>query len=428
MKQFFGILFLLWLPAFAVSQPTVLDRIVAVVGKECILLSDLNAQVDFYVYNNRLDPNTPGLKKQVLESMVNERLIATKALEDTTITVSEDEVNQQLDLLIAQRIQQVGSEKRLEELYGMPINRMKREFRDEMRKQIAAQKYQQVKFGDIHPSRREVEEFFEKYRDSLPRVPEELELYHIFKIPQVSQEMKETAKKMAQSILDSIRSGGDFADFARRYSEDRGSASAGGDLGFHRRGQFVKEYEEVVFGMQENELVGPIESVFGYHIVQLLERRGDAVHSRHILLKVKEDSSAAQKATDFLLSLKDSVANGKDFSELARRYSDDKETAQLGGLLGRYTINQFDKSLLTVVNTLKEGEISDPVEVEYGTTKGYHIVYVKKRIPEHAMNLQDDWKRLEQLARNYKQSVELQKWLDEIRKEVYWSIRLEQQD
>jgi len=424
MKQFFGILFLLWLPAFAVSQPTVLDRIVAVVGKECILLSDLNAQVDFYVYNNRLDPNTPGLKKQVLESMVNERLIATKALEDTTITVSEDEVNQQLDLLIAQRIQQVGSEKRLEELYGMPINRMKREFRDEMRKQIAAQKYQQVKFGDIHPSRREVEEFFEKYRDSLPRVPEELELYHIFKIPQVSQEMKETAKKMAQSILDSIRSGGDFADFARRYSEDRGSASAGGDLG----GQFVKEYEEVVFGMQENELVGPIESVFGYHIVQLLERRGDAVHSRHILLKVKEDSSAAQKATDFLLSLKDSVANGKDFSELARRYSDDKETAQLGGLLGRYTINQFDKSLLTVVNTLKEGEISDPVEVEYGTTKGYHIVYVKKRIPEHAMNLQDDWKRLEQLARNYKQSVELQKWLDEIRKEVYWSIRLEQQD
>lgn len=411
---------------YTFTQPQVIDRIVAVVGKECILLSDLNAQVDYYVYNNRLDPNTPGLHRQVLESIVNERLFATKALEDTNITVSEDEVNAQLDVLVAQRIQQAGSEKRLEELYGMPINKMKREFRAEMRTQIAAQKYQQFKFGNIQSSRREVEEFYQKYRDSLPRVPEELELYHIFKIPQASAEVKKVARELAQTILDSIRSGGDFADFARRYSKDPGSASAGGDLGFHRRGQFVKEYEEIVFGLKENELSGPVESIFGYHVVQLLERRGDAVHSRHILIKINEDTTTAQAVVQFLRSLHDSIAHGRDFSELARKYSDDKESAQIGGLLGRYTIDQFDQSLLSVVEKMKVGDISDAVDVEYGTSKGFHIVYVKNRIPEHEMNLQDDWKRLEQLATNYKRSVEMQTLVNELRKEMYWEIRLEQ--
>jgi peptidyl-prolyl cis-trans isomerase SurA len=308
----------------------------------------------------------------------------------------------------------------------MPINKMKREFRAEMRTQIAAQKYQQFKFGNIQSSRREVEEFYQKYRDSLPRVPEELELYHIFKIPQASAEVKKVARELAQTILDSIRSGGDFADFARRYSKDPGSASAGGDLGFHRRGQFVKEYEEIVFGLKENELSGPVESIFGYHVVQLLERRGDAVHSRHILIKINEDTTTAQAVVQFLRSLHDSIAHGRDFSELARKYSDDKESAQIGGLLGRYTIDQFDQSLLSVVEKMKVGDISDAVDVEYGTSKGFHIVYVKNRIPEHEMNLQDDWKRLEQLATNYKRSVEMQTLVNELRKEMYWEIRLEQ--
>ena len=122
----------------AFSQPTVLDRIVAVVGKECVLLSDLNAQVEFYVFNNRIDANTPGLQKQVLDAMINDKLILTKALEDTNITVTDDEVVNQLDALIAQRIQQAGSEQKLEEIYGMPISKMKREFRDEMRSLLRA--------------------------------------------------------------------------------------------------------------------------------------------------------------------------------------------------------------------------------------------------------------------------------------------------
>ncbi len=406
------------------AQQTVLDRTVAVVGKDCILLSDLRAQVEFYVFNNHVDPNTPGLKEQVLDVMINERLIFAKAFEDTNINVTDDEVTNQLDALIAQRIQQSGSEKRLEELYGMPVTKMKREFRDEMRKQIYATKLQQRKFGDLQASRREVEDFYKQYNDSLPRVPEELELYHIFKIPTLSNEAKNIIQKKANLVLDSIKAGGDFADFAQRYSEEPGSAAHGGDLGFARRGQYVKEFEEAVFGLKEKQFANLVETPFGIHIIQLLERRGESVHARHIIFKIQQDSSSVNSTATFLQSLKDSISRGANFSDLAKKYSEDKESGPMGGLLGRYTVDQFDKSLQMTVSTMKEGDISDPVKVDYGTSKGYHIVYLKKRIPAHAMNLTDDWKRVEQYELSFKKNIEYQKWVKQLRAEIYWEARL----
>ena len=406
------------------AQPVVLDRIAAVVGKEIILLSDVDAQVEFYVFNNRIDPNTPGLRQQVLDAMINEKLILSKALDDTTISVSDDEINNELDAAIAQRIQQIGSEKRLEELYGMPTSRMKREWRDEMRKQILTSKLWEIKKNAIAPSRRETEDFFGAYKDSLPKVPEEFELYHIFKIPQVGEATKNAVRQRARAILDSIRSGGDFGDFARRYSEDAGSASSGGDLGFARRGQFVKEFEEVVFSLKESQLGDVAETPFGFHIIQLLERRGESVHARHILFKVKQDTAGADSAVAFLKSLRDSAMQGSSFFELASRYSEDKESAPVGGLLGRFSVDQFDKSLRETVKDLKSGEISEPTEVAYGTSTGYHIVYVKRRIPEHATNLEDDWKRIEQFAAANKRNIEYQRWIAQLRSEIYWESRL----
>ena len=408
----------------AAAQQKILDRIVAVVGKECVLLSDLNAQVEFYVFNNRLDPATPGLQQQVLEAMLNDKLVLSKALDDTTITVNDDEVNSQLDALIVKRIQEVGTEQKLEELYGMPVARMKREFRDDMKKRLISQNFQQKRFGEVSVSRREVEEFYQQYRDSLPRVPEEMEVYHIFRLPAVSGAAKGLVLAKAKAVLDSIRAGGDFADFARRYSEDPASGTRGGDLGFARRGQLVKEFEEAVFALKEQQLAGPLETVFGIHIVQLIERRGESVHARHILFKIPQDTATSGTTITFLRSLRDSAVRGASFSDLARRNSEDKETGPQGGYLGRASIDQFDKTLQRTVSGLKEGSISDPVEVPYGTSTGYHIVYVKKRIPEHVMNLNDDWKRLEQLSMTLKQNNQYQKWLKQLRQEVYWDIRL----
>jgi peptidyl-prolyl cis-trans isomerase SurA len=428
-KLLYILILLSGLPPFGgrlLAQQTVIDRIVAVVGKEYILLSDLNAQTEFFAFNNRMDPTTPGLKEQVLEGMVNEKLVLAEALQDTLLSVSDEEVGTQLDALIAQRIAlpQIGSEKRLEEMYGMTISKMKRDFRDDMRKQLLVQKLQQTRFGSVQTSRREIEEFFATFKDSLPAVPEELQLYHILRIPKIGQQSKAKVKEKAQVILDSIKAGGDFAELARRYSEDRGTATDGGDLGSWHRGQFVKEFEEIVFSLTENQLSDIVETSRGFHIIQLLERRGELVHARHILLQIGVDSSGVDEAKSFLESLKDSVKNGMDFSDLARKYSEDKESGPMGGFLGKYTIDQFDESLLRAVSSLKPGEISDPVEVATGSTTGFHIIYLKQRIPEHAMNLEEDWKRIEQLASGYKRNNEYQQWLKKLRGEIYWTIRL----
>jgi len=305
----------------------------------------------------------------------------------------------------------------------MPISKMKREFRDETRKRLLVQYLQESKFGNIKPSRREFEEFYATFKDSLPPVPEGADLFHIFKLPLVGEAGKHSVRAKASLILDSIKGGGDFADFAHRYSQDQATASSGGDLGSWRRGQFVKEFEEVVFALTDSQFSDIVETSRGFHIIQLLERRGESVHARHILFKIGIDSAAAESTTAFLKGLKDSLAHGADFSELAKRYSDDKESGPLGGALGNLPVSQFDKSLQDLVRNMKEGEISDPVRVTSGSASGYQIVYLKKHVQEHSMNLRDDWRQVEQLAGSYKQNLEYQKWIKQLRQQYYWEVR-----
>jgi peptidyl-prolyl cis-trans isomerase SurA len=306
----------------------------------------------------------------------------------------------------------------------MPVSRMKREFRDEMRKQILAQQLQQIHFDAVTVSRREVEEFYTTYRDSLPEVPEQLEIYHIFRYPRVSAAMREAIMVKARSVLDSIRLGGDFADFAKRYSEDAATAPAGGDLGFWKRGEFVPDFEEIVFSLKDGQLSDIVETSRGFHIIQLIERRGEKVNARHILFRAQVDSTSSSEAIAFLRSLKDSAAAGMPFTDLAKRYSDDKESGQVGGLIGRLTADQFDKELLKVAETLKPGEISDPVELTSGAVRGYHIIFLKELIPKHRMDPALDWKRLEDMALGFKKNNEYQKWLLELRNKIFWEIRL----
>lgn len=416
-------LVLLLLMPTVVSAQTVLDRVVAVVDNEVILESELNAQVQFYVLNNRLDATTPGVKEQVLQSMIAEKLILAKAIEDS-IVVTDDEVQQQLDRVIQQRIQQFGSESRLEEMYGMPISRIRREFRDEMRKQLLTQRMQQERFGMTDVGRREVEEFFLAYRDSLPRVPEEAELAHIFIRPKASVDDRVAARKRLMQIRDSIVAGGDFADFARRYSEDAGSAAQGGDLGLVRRGLFVREFESAVFSLGVGELSYAVETPFGVHLIQLLERRGDAVRARHILLRVAVSDAEADSTIALLSRIRKRVLAGESFAELARKYSDDEDTKLVGGVLGSFELDQLPKELSTTVSPLAEGEISEPAQLTAGNVTGYHIVWMKRRTPAHAMTLETDYQRISTIALSAKRMREYERWIEELKGSIYWQIRI----
>jgi peptidyl-prolyl cis-trans isomerase SurA len=397
---------------------------VAVVDKEVILESELNSQVQFYVTGNKIDPSTPGIKEQVLQSMINEKLILAKAIEDS-VTVTDEEVQQQLDAVIQQRVQQVGSEAKLEEIYGMPISRIKREFREEMRKNILTQRMQQQRYGSTTVGRRQVEEFYAQFKDSLGKVPEEVELAHIYVKPGFDKTAHEAARAKAQALLDSIKAGADFGGLAKRHSEDAGSATRDGDLGFVRRGQFVKEFETAVFALSDNQISDLVETEFGIHIIQLMERRGDAVHPRHILIRVPRTESSDQAAISLLDSLRTAVLAGANFAELARKYSQDESTSSMGGDLGTAELESIpDKSLYATVQGMKAGEISKPEKLTVGNNYGYHIVWMKRRTPAHTLSLETDYQRLESIALNYKRTKDYQVWLDELRAKIYWQSRL----
>jgi peptidyl-prolyl cis-trans isomerase SurA len=415
---------LLLVAPFVMARGQALDRVVAVVDKEVILESELNSQVQFYVTGNKIDPSTPGIKEQVLQSMINEKLILAKAIEDS-VTVTDEEVQQQLDAVIQQRVQQVGSEAKLEEIYGMPISRIKREFREEMRKNILTQRMQQQRYGSTTVGRRQVEEFYAQFKDSLGKVPEEVELAHIYVKPGFDKTAHEAARAKAQALLDSIKAGADFGGLAKRHSEDAGSATRDGDLGFVRRGQFVKEFETAVFALSDNQISDLVETEFGIHIIQLMERRGDAVHPRHILIRVPRTESSDQAAISLLDSLRTAVLAGANFVELARKYSQDESTSSMGGDLGTAELESIpDKSLYATVQGMKAGEISKPEKLTVGNNYGYHIVWMKRRTPAHTLSLETDYQRLESIALNYKRTKDYQVWLDELRAKIYWQSRL----
>ena len=226
--------------------------------------------------------------------------------------------------------------------------------------------------------------------------------------------------------MDSLNEGADFSELAKKYSEDPGSASQGGDLGFVKRGVFYPEFESVAFSLEVGQTSGVVESPVGFHIIQLIEKRGESIHTRHILIKIKADDQADLKTIDFLSEIRDSIVKGYGtFDDYAKKYSEDKETAVFGGELGTFYLSQLDKTLLDVVSKLKEGEISFPRRIEYGPDNyGYHIVYLEERVPQHSADLEKDYTEIKKLADEYKKQDKYKEWIKELKGKIYWEVRL----
>lgn len=408
--------------AFHASAQTLLDRIIAVVDKEIITESELSERVTYLALQNRLDADSPQLRRQVLDGMVTEKLILAQAIIDS-VEVTDDEVNRALDQQVQNFIRQIGSEQRVEQIYGKPISRIKREYRDETRQQLLVQKVRQQREANLQVTRREVEEFYAAYRDSLPQVPEEFAVSHLFIVPQPDSTVERETRARISAIRDSIAAGGDFADFARRYSVD-GTAAGGGDLGWARRGDYVREFEEAVFGLQPEQLSPVVKTQYGYHIVQLIERRGEQVRARHILLRVERGPEADSAAVRFLSLLRDSAVGGVPFADLARRHSQDEETRAQGGELGTLTADQFVPEFATTVMALQSGEISQPSRANFGTTSGWHIVWLRQRTPAHAMTVETDYDRVAQVALFVKRNRLNAEWVEELKRTIHLDIRL----
>lgn len=401
------------------------DKIVAIVGNEIILQSDLMSYVLMAAQNDRkVNPNDPKTISMTLDMMINERLVIIKAIEDS-VTVSEEEINEKLDFQLQMLRGQLGSDRRIEEVYGMPIAKIRRDFRDDVRKRILSEKISQQKFAGIKVTSKEVQDFYTQYKDSLPMIPPQYDLYHIVKNVQASEATKEKTIQLAQRIRDSIIAGGKFADFAKRYSDDPGSKNSGGELGLVTRGNFIAEFEKVAYFLQPGEISQPVETPFGYHIIQLVEKQEDAINTRHILLAMKQSGDDGERTKLFLDSLRQRVEKGESFESLAKSYSDDNDTKAFGGYLGKIEVSKLPGEMKTQVEKLEDGKITLPMLYNNpaSTKVAYHIIWRKKYSDEHAVSFTEDYKRIEQMAMAQKRSKMYEEWLKDLRKTIYWEIK-----
>jgi len=423
-RQMVRALVILPMVLMSLSAQQLVDGIAAVVGKEIVLRSDIQQYVQNYVVQNKIDiKNNPQLlkrlKSETLEKIIEQKLLLAKAEEDT-LKVDDGLLDQKVEERVQYLIGQVGSEDKLEQTFGSPIKKIKRDTRKIIKEQMLVEQARSAKLRNLKVSRREVESFYATYKDSLPSLKETVDISHILKLIKPSEKAQQEAFDKATSILERIKKGEDFAKLAQKYSDDPASARRGGDLGLISRGDFVPEFEAAAYKLKDGEISDIVQTQFGFHIIQMIERRGEKIHTRHILIRLVPSDADDQRVVDELNDIRGKIINGAGFSEMALKYSDDENVTKDRGHLG---IFEMDKMVIpefkTIVNSMKPGEVSQPFKTEFG----YHIVKLNDRQTARALSLKSDWDRIEQIALNHKMQTEYMAWIKHLKQTVPIEIK-----
>jgi peptidyl-prolyl cis-trans isomerase SurA len=424
-KIFLFILSLFLLINFSRGQE-VLDRIVAVVGNQIILESELKAQLALYATQFGIDLKDQQRKKQIeaelLEQMINDNLLLIQAQKDTTIEVTSKEVEN----AVKEQLEKVKSQFSSEEAFGDQLkaeglteNELKKKYREQIKKQMLIDRLISRKLFKVSITTKEVKDFYQTYKDSIPDQPQSVKLSHILLEIKPSQGTLESLKKKAEMVLDKAKKGEDFTSLASKYSDDP-TGKSGGDLGFFKKGDMIEKFEKVAFALNPGEISDLVATEFGYHIIKVEEKKKDAVHARHILILIrssKEDTIRVQSLADTLYHR---LLEGAEFGEVAKEYSSDEESRKMGGELGWYPVAQMTPEFKEGVKDLKLGEISKPI----GSQFGIHLLKVLDRKEQRKLTLEDDWDIIKDMARRRKTNQEVEKWVEKMRQETYVEIRL----
>jgi len=417
------------------QQPRISDQIVAVVNQNIILKSEVDDRLREFLSVNQQVPYTESLWYEMLESMVDNFVMFEQAKIDS-IVVSDDMVNRQLDQRIRQLVQQLGSETELENMMGRSIPQIRQEYRSQFRQEIMVERLRDKQRSKIRITRPEVVEFFNTIpTDSLPMIPETVELAHIVSIPPPLAEARNLAYNKAVALRDSIvNHGAAIEELARKYS-DGPSGPDGGLLPMMPMSDLVAEFAAAAAALEPGGISEVVETEFGFHVIRLNRRVGDRIETNHILIQVSSDQLDEDFSLKLLETLRDSViTHGASFSALARRHSDDKMTAPAGGRLinpqtgeRRIIMSQLDPALYRVVLLLDEpGDISPPraFNTDGDRKRAFRIVKLLNRVPEHKANLAQDYDLIERIALNQKQTRELAKWLSRLREDIYVEYKI----
>lgn len=401
------------------GQPKTVDGVVAVVGGDIILKSDIDEQYDVF---NRQNFGENISYCGVFEELLFQKLLIHHA-EIDSVTVGEDEVESNMDRRIEQLIQQMGDQKKLEEFYGKSVVEIKEEMRILIREQLTAQRMQMTVVEGIEVTPSEVREFYERLpEDSIPLINAEVELRQIVKYPEISKEAQQEVIDKLIGLKDRIENGTSFSSMAILYSEDPGSNKKGGEYKAIQRGVFVKEFEAIAFNLKKGQISDPFKTEFGYHIVQLLEKRGEELDLRHILIKPKLTQDNLQEAKAYLDSILVGISSGEmTFDEAAMKYSEDEQTKFNGGQMSnfesgnnKFEVSQLDRGLFAVINEMSEDEISAPNFYQsQDQREAFRIVRVDAKYAPHKANLDLDFTRIKGFALQEKQGRLVQEWKDE---------------
>ncbi|HEY9115948.1 MAG TPA: peptidylprolyl isomerase [Bacteroidales bacterium] len=410
----------------------VIDQIVAVVGKGIILESDIENQ-----YLN-MKMQTQGamigskeeLRCSILEDILYQKLMVVQAEYDSLV-VNDAQVESELNGRLGMFITQFGSQENLEAYYGKTLSQIKNELRDVIAEQLLAQQVQGGIVNNVTVTPSEIKSYFKSLdEDSIPMIKTEYVIAEIVKKPPVSVEERLIVKEKLLELRKRILAGESFSTMAILYSEDPGSAKKGGELGFYGRGQLYPEFEAVAFKLKEGEVSNVVETEAGYHIIQLIERKGDYVNVRHILLVPKvspEDLLLARNELDSIVQL---IRDNKiTFDEAVEKFSDSDDKNNDGLLINQYTgsttfeADQLDPQVSFTIEKMKVGEVSNPVPMKTDDQKdAYRILKLKEKTLPHKANMTDDYARIQQWALQEKKMKEIGKWIDEKAKDTYVKI------
>lgn len=430
-----GILMAICLGSWTPSEAQSVDRIAGIVGDDIILHSEILAQIQYYKQNGM--PDDGSMYCTVMEEKIFEHLLLNKARQDS-IEVSDDEITGELERRMAYFIQGYGGVDQLEKIYGKPLIEIKDDLRDEVKDKLLVDRMRQSILSKVTVTPRDVKRFYSEIpKDSLPLLPAEVELYHIASMPKPSESSKQDAYKQLKEIRQKIVSDQEtFGDMAKKYSRDPGSARTGGELGTFGRGQMVPEFEEIAFNINEGDVSEIFETDYGYHILQVSSKVGQTVTARHILITSFVTSDDDAKAMAKLNDVRGYITTGDtlEFETAATKYSDDQATATYGGNIKnpqsgepRVPIDMLDADFFFLVDEMEEGEISEPSEwFTPDKKRGFHIVYLKRRVAPHVANLEDDYFKIQQAALQAEQGMALETWFRRAVTNIYIDIKSEE--
>jgi peptidyl-prolyl cis-trans isomerase SurA len=419
-------LFLLCLPLFtgAAGAETV-DKVVAVIGNEVILRSELDERVTMtrlQFPELRADKDLP---EKVLNSLIDQKVILAKAKIDST---GVDEAA--LDGLVSERMKMLASRfsssREMESRFGKSSLVIRKEIRQELKNQQMVEALRRKKMNGVSVSHEEAMAFYEANKDRLPLLPEGVSVSQILKYPDVTEGSRSKARALIEKVQAELKAGADFGALAKKYSQDPGSAPVGGDLGFVQKGELIQNFEDAAYALKEGKVSDIVETRYGFHLIKLLRKDVNSLHVLHILAAFDRSKNDIEGTVALLRSIKSDVLAGKvSFADMARKYSDDPASARTGGEVQSSSSNVFPVSSLRsplkeVVGSLKRnGDISDPVKIESRQGGMLYILFrLNERVPAHRLDPRKDYAMLEELALDNKKQRVFMEWVQQLRKEI----------